>query len=97
MLSKQHFKLLRRIEKDCVVRDAVENKDLEYLYSRGYVELMEYHSAPDHFTQAFLTEQGKARLDQYRRETARFWIPTAISIAAFIVSIVALLLGRGIP
>lgn len=97
MLSKQHFKLLLRIEKDCVVREAVENKDLEYLYSRGYIELVEYHSAPDHFTQAFLTEQGKARLDQYRRETARFWIPTVISIAAFIVSIVSLLLGRGIP
>lgn len=92
MLSKQHIKLLISIDKHRVIRETAENKDLDYLYGQGYIELREYHSETEDFAQPYLTEKGKARLDQYRREIARFWIPTAISVAAFIVSIVALLL-----
>lgn len=92
MLSKQHIKLLISIDKHRVIRETAENKDLDYLYEQGYIELQEYHSETEDFAQPYLTEKGKARLDQYRREIARFWIPTAISVAAFIVSIVALLI-----
>lgn len=94
MLSRQHIRLLKRIKKGKVIRSAKPNKDLDYLYEHGYIEILECDKPGDYFAQPYLTEKGKARLYEEKRKFIEIWLPVAISnliaFAALIISIISL-------
>ena len=95
MLHPQHVRLLKRINKSKVIRTAKPNKDLDYLYENGYIELTVYDKPGDYFAQPLLTEKGKARLYEEKRKFVELWLPVAISnliaFSALVISVIALL------
>lgn len=95
MLHPQHVRLLKKIKRNKVIRIGEPNKDLDYLYENGYIEMIRYDKPGDFFLQPYLTEKGKARLYEEKRKFVEIWLPVAIStllsVAALIISIIALL------
>lgn len=95
MLGPYHIRILKRIRKNKEIRSAKPNKDLDYLYDNGYVEMTIYDKPGDYFAQPYLTEKGKARLYEEKRKFIEVWLPVAISsllsLAALVISIIALL------
>ena len=86
MLSKQHIKILKRIKNNKLIRETKPNKDLDYLYENGYIEIIEYDKLNDYYAQPYLTEKGKAKLYSIRQNNLKFLIPLVISIIALICS-----------
>ena len=95
MLDPKQLKTLKKIKKNKIVRDSKPNKDLDYLYENGYIELTVYNNPKDYFAQPYITEKGKARLYEERRKFIEVWLPVGISnfiaLGALIISIIALL------
>lgn len=95
MLHPHHIHTLKRIKKIKEIRSTKPNKDLDYLYEKGYIEMTVYDKPDDYFAQPYLTEKGKARLYEEKRKFIEVWLPVAISsllsVAALIISIIALL------
>ena len=95
MLGLYHIRILKRIRKNKEIRSAKPNKDLDYLYDNGYIEMTIYDKPGDYFAQPYLTEKGKARLYEEKRKFIEVWLPVAISsllsLAALVISIIALL------
>lgn len=86
MLAPHHIRLLKNIKKRKVVRTVKINKDLDYLFENGYIEMTVYNSTDDYCAHPYLTEKGKAKLHTIRKQTAEKWIPIIISIIALIKS-----------
>ena len=95
MLSYQHTKLLKKIKKNKVIRNSKPNKDLDYLCENGLIEMIECDKPNDFYAEPYITEKGKAELDEQRRWSFALWFPIAISalfsLPAFIISIMSLL------
>lgn len=83
-LSKSQIKMLKKLFNESEIPYSEIKKDkyssLEY-YSLITVSNSKYR----------ITEKGKSYLRHIRKENFRFWIPIIISIAALIVSVIALL------
>lgn len=95
MLSSRHIRLLKMIDKSKVIRTAKPNKDLDYLYDNGYIEITVCDKPGDYFAKPYLTEKGVARLYEQKRKFIEVWLPVAISnliaFSALVISIIALL------
>jgi hypothetical protein len=95
MLHPHHIRLLKRTSKNKEIRSAKPNKDLDYLYDNGYIEMTVCDKPGDYFAQPYLTEKGKARLYEEKRKFIEVWLPVAISsllsLAALVISIIALM------
>ena len=95
MLSNKHIRALKRINKNKVIRVDKNNKDLDYLFTEGLIEIIVCDKPGDYYAQPYLTEKGKAKLDEHRRQRQEVWIPVAISnilaLVAVVISIIALL------
>ncbi len=95
MLHHNHVRTLKRIKRNKEIRDRKPNKDLDYLYENGYIEMTVCDKPGDYFAQPYLTEKGKARIYEQKRKFIEVWLPVAIStllsIAALVISIIALL------
>ena len=87
-LSRTHIRLLTQIKKDKVIRVSKPNKDLDYLYELGYIEITQCDKPNDYYAQPYLTEKGMARLDAERRYTLEKWIPIIISLIALVKSFI---------
>ena len=94
MLSPNHIRTLKKIRKRKDIRTSKHNRDLDYLYENGYIEITVYDKPDDYFAQPYLTEKGKARLYEEKRKFIEVWLPVAISnllsVFAIIISIIAL-------
>lgn len=94
MLHPRHIRLLKKIKKNKVIRNKKPNKDIDYLYESGYIEVTEYDKPEDLFIQPHLTERGLARLYEEKRKFIEVWLPVTISnliaFVALIISIIAL-------
>ena len=86
MLAPHHTRLLKKIKKRKVIRTVKANKDLDYLYENGYIEMPVYDKPGDYYVQPYLTEKGKAKLHATKKQTAEKWIPIVISLIALIKS-----------
>lgn len=93
MLSKYHTRLLKKIAKKKIVRTEKRHRDLDYLYSQGYIEITTVDKPDDYFAQPYLTEKGKARLKVERDNFISAKIPVAISLIALVKSFMPELLG----
>ena len=95
MLGYTHIRILKRIAKNIEIRGSKPNKDLDYLYNLGLIEITEVDKPNDYYAQPYLTEKGRAFLDERKRKLIEVWVPVAISsllaIAALVISIIALL------
>lgn len=95
MLHPNHIKTLKKIKKGKDIRSSKSNKDLDYLYSKGYVEMIVCDKPGDYYAQPYLTEKGTARLYEEKRKFIEVWFPVAISsllsVGALVISIIALL------
>ncbi|MBR2474809.1 MAG: hypothetical protein IKB51_07285 [Clostridia bacterium] len=95
MLHPYHIRLLKAISKNKVIRISKPNKDLDHLLVNGYIEMTVCDNPNDYFAQPYLTEKGKARLYEEKRKFIDLWLPVTISsvlsIAALVISIIALL------
>lgn len=89
MISNSYRKLLSKIEKGKVIRESLSNKDLDYLYDLGYIEMIVYSNPNDPFVQPYLTDHGKAYLEEYRRQRRRFLYPTVIALIGVIAGFIA--------
>ena len=92
MLSKEHRKLLIQIEKGKVIRSCLENKDLDYLYDLKLIEMTIYPEPTDPFVLPYLTEHGKAYLENYRTEKRRHITNIVISILIAVITTAASIL-----
>ncbi len=94
MLSGRHIRLLKKIQKNTVIRTTKPNKDLDYLYKRKYIEITECDKPGDYFAQPYLTDKGEAKLYELKKKFIEIWLPVAVSnvlaLAALIISIIAL-------
>lgn len=94
MLHPHHIRLLKKIGKNKEVRTAKINKDLDYLYERGYIEITVCDKPGDYYAQPYLTDKGKARLYEEKRRFREVWLPVVfsnlLSLAALVISIIAL-------
>ena len=95
MLAYEHTRLLKRIKKNKIIRTTKPNKDLDYLLELGYIAITSYDKPGDYYAQPYLTEKGKAALDEFLWRKREIWIPVSISsflsLVAIIISIIALL------
>ena len=95
MLHPSHIRTLKKIKKNKDVRSSKSHKDLDYLYDKGYVEMIVCDKPGDYFAQPYLSEKGKARLYEEKRKFIEVWLPVAISsllsVGALVISIIALL------
>ena len=94
MSKHSHIHTLKRIAKNREIRESKPNKDLDYLYELGYIEMTVCDKPNDFYAQPYLTEKGKAFLYERKLRLIEVWVPVAISsllaIAALIISIIAL-------
>ena len=86
MLDFTHIRTLKRIKKNKEIRGTKPNKDLDYLYENGYIEMTVVDKPNDYYAQPYLTEKGKARLYAERKRTLEKWLPIIISLIALIKS-----------
>lgn len=95
MLYPRHIRILKRAKKHKEIRTTKPNKDLDYLYEKGYIEINICDKPGDYFAQPYLTELGKARLYEEKRKLIEVWLPvaisTVISLCALIISVIALM------
>ena len=95
MLHPHHIHLLKKVKRNKEVRSAKPNKDLDYLYENGYIEITVCDKPGDYYAQPYLTEKGKARLYEEKRKFREVWLPVVISsllsLAALVISIISLL------
>ena len=95
MLHPHHIRLLKKVKRNREVRSAKPNKDLDYLYENGYIEITVCDKPGDYYAQPYLTEKGKARLYEEKRKFKEVWLPVVISslisLAALVISIISLL------
>lgn len=101
-LSRKQLKLLKTISKSAVIRtDKNDIKDIEYLRLEKLVEVSMVDKKDDFFYQAYITEHGKAYLDNVTQHNIEHWVPVVISnliaLAALILSIIALLQTAAMP
>ena len=102
-LTKEQQKILKRIAKGKYIYPDAEydtqSKAWQNLVKLTDEKLIEYEVNPDggscykNFT---LTIDGRLELEAYKREAkkdARWWVTTAISMAALILSISAIVIG----
>lgn len=90
MLSKEYRKLLIQIKKGKVIRTCLENKDLDYLYDLKYIEMITVPNPDDPFVQPYLTDKGKAYLEEYRKTRINNILSMGIAIVGVIAAILAL-------
>lgn len=88
MLSDNHVKLLKTLRRHNVVREKLNNPDLEYLHSIGLVTMSRYNDPRDPYVDASLTEKGKAALDEKLRELRNPWIDRLFGFIAGVASTV---------
>ena len=95
MLASRHVKLMLSIRKNKEIRCSKPNKDLDYLFQCGYIEITVCDKPGDFYAQPYLTEKGEAALDEFLLRKREIWIPVLISnilsIIAIVISIIALL------
>lgn len=95
--ASDHYKLLKQLKKEKLKKSQLTKEqieDIEYLGKNGcisYEEVCE-NEDPLHITETFIfiKPQGKAIYETYVRNRRRWFIPVIISIAALIISILAL-------
>ena len=85
-LSPHQYMLIRKTKRLPVVLDEVGKTDREL-----YHQLCENGLIVDNGGLLFITETGRAVLSARFRSTVGLWLPIIISIASFIVSILAFL------
>lgn len=94
MLSHSHKKLLKNIQKQKVIRVQTYNKDLDYLFEQGLIEITACNKPDDYFAMPCITEKGKAELYERKQKFLEVWLPVtlsnAIALAALIISLIAL-------
>lgn len=86
MLNFNHIRTLKRIKRNKEIRCERPNKDLDYLYENGYIEMTVCDKPGDYFAQPYLTEKGKAKLYDITMQTVHKWVPIAISLIALVKS-----------
>lgn len=95
MSKHSYIHTLKRIAKNKEIRDSKPNKDLDYLYELGYIEMTVVDKPNDYYAQPYLTEKGKAFLYERKLNRIEVWLPVAISnliaLVALVISIIALL------
>lgn len=92
MLSRQHIQTLKRIDINKEIRSSKPNKDLDYLFENGYIEMTVCDKPDDYYAQPYLTEKGKAVLDERKRRFIEIWIPVVISnLIAFVALVIAII------
>lgn len=98
MLDKSSYKLLVKFYKCESVRYASVKKLSQYktLCKAGLVCTINdngsyLESTPLEDLLCAITVDGRAYVESHRKETMRYWIPIVISVAALVISIIALL------
>ena len=86
MLSSNHIRLLKNIAKGKEIREKKPNKDLDYLFNEGCIEITFCDKPDDYFILPYLTEKGKARLFEERKHNTEKWFPIIISLIALVKS-----------
>ncbi len=96
-LPKPHRKLLRKLTKKPLLKSKLQNDQLEIVHYLGDNGLIEYESVPDPEHPPFSTDtiirikqKGRVEYDYCLEERRRWLIPVIISVAALIISILAL-------
>lgn len=90
MLGKENRKLLAQIEKGKVIRSCLENKDLDYLYELKLIEMTIYPEPTDPFVQPYLTDYGKAYLEEYRRQRFHRILGTFLALIGVMAALIPL-------
>lgn len=95
--AHDHYKLLKRLRKRNLKKSELTTEqldDIEYLGKNGCIRYEEVSKNEDYLhpidTLIILKPQGKAIYESYVRSTRRWLIPVVISVAAFIISVLAL-------
>lgn len=96
-LSKKQYKLLKKLYKKNLIQSELSEKDNQRIESLGKIGLVKYknifedeNSLKVLDNELSITPKGEAAYDSYVRSKRRWLIPVIISIAALIISIIAL-------
>lgn len=92
-----HRKLLKKLTKKAFLKSKLKENQLEIIHYFGDNGLIEYESVPDPDAPPFtkdtiirIKQKGFVEYAHCVEERRRWWLPVIISIAALIVSILAL-------
>ncbi len=77
--TKTHRKLKTMYKNGSINRNLITPSDLHRLFQDNYI----INSTNYHDENVYLTEAGRAYIEEVKLDKHRFWIPVAISIIAF--------------
>lgn len=91
MLSRAQRKLLKGISQKKIVRVEKHNADLDYLYSLGYIEMIQVDKPKEYYCEPYIIERGKSALYEEQQNLFDRIFTRTISITALILSLLSLL------
>ena len=96
-LPKPHRRILKKLTKTTLLKSKLNSDQLEIVRYLGNNGLIEYEGIPDPDSPPFtvdsiirISEKGRVEYDYCLEERRRWLIPVMVSIAALIISILAL-------
>ncbi len=95
-INKKDYKLLKKFKRSSMVIKHFTNQ-LHYLESVGFIEwdmTMEDKTRIMHRTDTCsITQKGLDYIEWHQKKTFHYWVPVVLSIAAIIISIIAIIVS----
>ncbi len=85
--SKTHRKLKTMYKNGSINRNLITPSDLHRLFQDNFIA----NSTNYHDENVYLTEEGRAYVEEIKSDKRRFWIPVVISILALLIASASLI------